>query len=111
MHLTHDFVNCQSGQTASSLATTLLSLDCDTRTDMKIKLDCAQVRNEKEKDGLRALANGWKPRALIRTKYLDGECSTAEAIIQDLAEAFNDTSRLFRRVLSPFLAAFATRDP
>ena len=40
--------------------------------------------------GYPLLHRGGNPRTLIQTKYLGGEYSTVEAIIEDLAETFND---------------------
>ena len=60
---------------------------------MKIKLDCDTNRNEKQMMGYVLARIGRNPRALIQTKCLGGEYSTAEAILEDLAEAFNDPNK------------------
>jgi hypothetical protein len=65
----------------------------DWHTDMDIKLDSDPNRNEKEKTGYVLSRTGGNPCALIQGKHLGGKYSTTEAIIQDLAEAFNDPNK------------------
>ena len=59
-------------------------------TDMKIKLGTDTNQNEMEKMGYVLSRTGGNPRALIQTKFNSSEYTTAEAIIKDLEENYND---------------------